>query len=315
MSIGKIQRLRLRDVWKHEALDFTTWLEENVDVINDALDLNLISLDREQSAGKFSVDLVGEDSSGRMVVIENQLDRSDHDHLGKLITYLTTLEAHKAVWIVGDPRPEHVKAISWLNESSSAQFFLVKVEAIKIGDSPGAPLLTLITGPSDEAVKVGNVKKEVAERYIIREKFWKQLLERAKKKTKLHANISPNKYSWLGTSAGLLNGLGMNYSVRQNDAQVELYIDADRDTGEGNKSILMNLKNFQNEIEKEFGGELEWESLEGKRACRIRKRIEGGGWQNEEKWNQVHEEMIDAMVALDQSLRPYLKKLVGVTIK
>ena len=132
------KRIKLRDVWKHEALNFTRWLEENVDVLNDALDLNLVSLEREQSAGefsKFSVDLVGEDTSGRLVVIENQLEKSDHDHLGKLITYLTSLEAHRAVSIVGDPRPEHVKAISWLNESNSADFYLVKVEAICIGDS------------------------------------------------------------------------------------------------------------------------------------------------------------------------------------
>ena len=168
MTIGKIQRVGLRKVWKHEARDFTTWIEENVDVINDSLDLNLVSLDREQSAGKVSVDLVGEDKAGNVVVIENQLERSDHDHLGKIITYLTALEAKTAIWIVSDPRPEHVKAIAWLNESSSESFYLVKVEAIKIGDSPWAPLLTLITGPSEEAIKMGQTKKEVAERYKIR---------------------------------------------------------------------------------------------------------------------------------------------------
>ncbi|MDP6496196.1 MAG: DUF4268 domain-containing protein, partial [Dehalococcoidia bacterium] len=81
--IGKIQRVKLREVWKHEALDFTTWLEENIDVLNDALDLTLTSVDREQAAGDFSVDMVGEDNAGNVVVIENQLERSDHDHLGK----------------------------------------------------------------------------------------------------------------------------------------------------------------------------------------------------------------------------------------
>ena len=309
MEIGKIQRLKLREVWKHEALDFTTWLEENVDVINDALDLNLVNLDREQSAGKFSVDLVGEDKTGNLVVIENQLGRSDHDHLGKLITYLTSLEARKAVWIVGDPRPEHVKAITWLNESSSAAFYLVKVEAIKIGDSPGAPLLTLITGPSEEAIKMGQTKKEVVERYQVRERFWTQLLERAKQKTKLHAGISPSRYGWLGTSAGLPSGLGLNYAVRQHDSQVELYIDAFRDEGEGNMAILEELKIHKEEIEKSFGDSLEWESLEGRRACRIRKKLERGGWQDEELWSEVHDAMIHAMITLEQALRPHLKQI------
>ena len=312
MPIGKIKRIKLRDVWKHEALNFTRWLEENVDVLNDALDLNLVSLEREQSAGefsKFSVDLVGEDTSGRLVVIENQLEKSDHDHLGKLITYLTSLEAHRAVWIVGDPRPEHVKAISWLNESNSADFYLVKVEAICIGDSPGAPLLTLITGPSEDVVRMGKTKKEVAARYQIRERFWSQLLEKSKTKTKLHSNIKPGKYNWIGSSAGLPNGLGLNYAVRQNDAQAELYIDAGQDKDEWNHGIFLKLMEKRSEIEKEFGGELEWEALEGKRACRIKKRILEGGWQDEAEWPGVHEKMIDAMIALEKSLRPHLKKL------
>lgn len=128
--IGKIQRVKLREVWKHEALHFTTWLEENIDALNDALDLTLVNVERERSAGDFSVDLVAEDAGGNVVVIENQLERSNHDHLGKLLTYLTAVEAKVAIWIVSEPRPEHVKAIAWLNESSAAAFYLVKIEAI-----------------------------------------------------------------------------------------------------------------------------------------------------------------------------------------
>jgi hypothetical protein len=105
-------------------------------------------------------------------VIENQLERSDHDHLGKLVTYLAAFEAKTAIWIVIDPRPEHVGAITWLNESGSdASFFLVKVEAIRIGISPAAPLLTLITGPSAETRQVGAQKQERAERHDLREVF------------------------------------------------------------------------------------------------------------------------------------------------
>ena len=232
--ISKIKRVRLRNVWRHEAHDFTTWLESNIDVLNDILDPALVSAEREQSAGTFSVDLVAEDEGGQLVIIENQLEKSDHDHLGKLLTYLTSLEAKAAVWIVGEPRPEHVRAISWLNESSSASFYLVKLEAIQIADSPPAPLLTLITGPSREAIEAGEKKKEFAERYVIRKKFWTGLLEHAKSKTRLHSSISPGHYNWIGTSAGLPTGLNLNYSVRKHDGRVELYIDADRETGAGN---------------------------------------------------------------------------------
>ena len=307
--VGKIQRVRLRDVWKHEAVDFTTWLEENIDCLADALDYPLVNVDREQSAGDFSVDLVGEDNGGKVVVIENQLAKSDHDHLGKLITYLTALDASVGIWIVSEPRSEHVKAAAWLNESSSAAFYLVKVEAIKIGDSEPAPLLTLITGPSAEAAQAADTKKELAERYVIREKFWSQLLDRAKQKTKLHAGISPGKYNWIGTSAGLPPGLNLNYAVRRHDAQAELYIHRDQDTGEGNKEILQQLLKNRENIEEQFGEELEWESLEEKRACRIKKTISEGGWQDEGSWADVHEKMIDAMIRLEKALRPYLEKV------
>src|SRR5881394_785774 len=115
-GVGKIERVPLREVWRHEAHNLTTWLEDNIDVLNDALDIELTNVEREQAAGSFSVDLVAEDASGGTVVIENKLERSNHDHLGKLITYVSFTDARAAIWIVSDPRPEHVRAISWLNE-------------------------------------------------------------------------------------------------------------------------------------------------------------------------------------------------------
>src|SRR5260370_15239411 len=160
--IGKLERVSLREVWKHEAMDFTQWLQENIDVLNDALDRDLVNVGRERERGDFSIDLVAEDDSGGTVIIENQLEKSNHDHLGKIITYLTGMNARAAIWIVSDPRPEHVAAIGWLNESSSADFYMVKVEAVRIGDSPAAALFTLIVGPSAETKEVGQAKKEIA---------------------------------------------------------------------------------------------------------------------------------------------------------
>src|SRR5262249_50447871 len=223
-AIGKLERVDLREVWKHEAHDFTQWLQDNIAVLNDALNLNLVNVDREQAAGSFSIDLVAEDEGGGTVIIENQLDKSNHDHLGKLITYLTALGAKAAIWIVSEPRSEHVAAITWLNESSSGAFYMVKVEAVKIGASPAAPLFTLIVGPSEDSENVGQAKKEIAERYSIRKRWWTQLLERSAKITKLHAHLTPREYSWIGTSSGI-RGLNFNYSVTQDECAAELYID------------------------------------------------------------------------------------------
>ena len=124
-EIEKLQRVPLREVWRHEAYDFTQWLQENLDILNDTLDLELTSAEREQAAGAFSIDLVAENNDGQIVIIENQLEKSNHDHLGKLITYLSAREASGAIWIVKEPRQEHINAMAWLNESSNADFYLV----------------------------------------------------------------------------------------------------------------------------------------------------------------------------------------------
>jgi hypothetical protein len=275
-NIGRLERVSLREVWKYEARDFTQWLQGNIEVLNEALDLNLVNVDREQAAGPFSVDLVAEDGGGGTVIIENQLEKSNHDHLGKLITYLVAMAAKTAIWIVSDPRPEHVAAVTWLNELGSAQFYMVKVEAVKIGESPAAPLFTLIVGPSDEAKEVGQTKKEIAERYIIRRHWWTSLINRSAAVNKLHAHITPGEYSWIGTSSGV-RGLNLNYVVTQDECGAELYIDRGKNAEDENKAIFDQLRSHRTEIEAAFGGPLRWERLEGKRACRIRYASKEGG--------------------------------------
>lgn len=308
-SIGKLERVPLRQVWEHEAYDFTQWLQENIDVLNTALDLSLVNVDREQASGSFSIDLVAEDEGGGTVIIENQLEKSNHDHLGKLITYLTGMSAKAAIWIVSEPRPEHVAAIAWLNESSSAAFYMVKVEAVRIGDSPAAPLFTLIVGPSEETKDVGQAKKEIAERYGIRKRWWTQVVERSGKVNKLHAHITPGEYSWIGTSSGT-RGLNLNYTVTQDDCGAELYIDRGKDAEGENKNIFDQFIAHKAEIEKAFGGPLSWERLDGKRACRIRYTQAGGGYRSpEDGWPKIHDGIIDAMDRLEKALRPQLKQL------
>ncbi|MBM3239121.1 DUF4268 domain-containing protein [Candidatus Poribacteria bacterium] len=306
--IGKIERVPLREIWKHEAHDFTKWLQDNLDVLNDVLDLSLSNAEREKSAGNFNVDLVAEDEAGNPVIIENQLEKSNHEHLGKIITYLTAVEAKTAIWIVSNPRPEHVSAIAWLNDSSSARFYLLKVEGIKIGNSAPAPLLTLIVGPSEEASGVGDTKKGIVERYTIRYRFWKELLEKARLKTKLHASLSPGQYGWISAGAGK-SGISYNYSIRQHEVQVELYIDRGKDAEEENKKIFDELYEKKDEIEKSFGEPLNWERLNNRRACRISKRIEIGGYRDEEKYQEIQAAMIDAMCRLENAMKTHIVRL------
>lgn len=305
--VSKLKRVALREVWPHEPA-FTKWLELNVDVLNEVLNLNLASPERERAVGGFNVDLVAEDVSGDLVVIENQLERSDHDHLGKLLTYLTSVQAKAAIWIVADPRPEHVGAVSWLNESSSADFYLVKVEAIQIEDSPAAPLLTLIVGPSEEGRTVGQTKKELAERHIIRQQFWTGLLAAARSRTKLHSAISPSNQGWIGTGAGR-SGMSYNYVITEHDSRVELYVDLGRDSDETNKAIFDQLETHREAVEATFGEPLTWERLDGRRACRIRKDLAGGGYRDEESWSNIQERLVNAMIRFEKALGPQIAKL------
>jgi Domain of unknown function (DUF4268) len=305
--IGKIVRLPLREVWKHEALDFTTWLVENIDVLSDALDLTLQDAKREQAAGDFSVDLVAEDASGHTVVIENQLERSNHDHLGKPVTYVAALDARVAIWIVSEPRPEHTKAITWLNESQQVSFYLVKVEAIRIDESAPACLFTLITGPSDETREVGETKKEIADRYVIRRRFWESLLERAREKTALYNTLSPTNDNWIAVSSGN-PGISFQTSITQHESTVQLVIDR-RDVAE-NQRILDQLKAHKADIEKAFGGPLQWYEPEGVRLRRIIYEVKAGGYKDDAaKWPEIQNAIIDGMVRLEKTLRPFIQAI------
>ncbi len=302
--IGRLERVALREVWRHEAYDFTRWLQDNIDVLNAAVGLDLVNVNREQAAGAFSIDLVAEDQGGGKVIIENQLEKSNHDHLGKLLTYLVAMEARAAVWIVSEPRPEHVSAVAWLNESSSADFYLLKVEAVRIGGSPPAPLLTLIVGPSAETEAVSRSKREFSERHNIFQNWWAQLI--AHPEAHLHKHITPSRVQWMGTATGV-RGLALNYTVLQDDCGAELYID--RGEREENKSLFDQLLALQQAIETTFGGPLRWERLDAKRASRISVRFPGGYRSSPEAQAAAIELQVNAMNRLHAAISPFLKTL------
>ena len=307
--IGKIERVSLREVWKNEAKDFTSWLFDNIEALGEELDIDLTALEKEENIGSFSADIIAEDSSGQKVLIENQLEKTDHDHLGKILTYVSNLDAKAAIWISSKPRPEHERAIDWLNESGSGvSFYLVKIEAYKIGKSDPAPKFTIIAGPSEKTEAVGEEKKEFAERHKLRLEFWKSLLEKSKQKTNLHSNISPTKYSWIGTGAGI-SGLGYNYAVTYKYGQAELYIDFGKGYDKDNKSVFDQLYSKRKKIEQAFGETLRWERLDNRRASRISKRYDYAGLGDKNNWDELQNEMVDGMIRLEKALKKYIKEL------
>jgi len=175
-----------------------------------------------------------------------------------VLTYLTAFEANAAIWIMETPRVEHVNEMAWLNQSSSADFYMVKLEAVRIGVSDVAPLMTLIVEPSEDTKIITEEKQEIAARHGERRKFWEGLLEAANKKISLHSVRSPSKDSWISAGAGK-RGIDYNYLTRQHDVQVEVWISRGSGQIAENKQIFDTLAEKKDEIQAVFGTPtLEW---------------------------------------------------------
>jgi hypothetical protein len=307
LHIGRLKNVPLRELWRHEARDFTTWLAANLDLLGEVLGFSLTLLKTEASTGTFSADILADGGSRGLVVIENQLESTDHDHLGKLITYLSNLDANIAVWITSAPRPEHERAIHWLNEwlPNNVAFYLVKVQAFRI-ESHAAPLFSVVAGPSKAAHEAGDTKKEIAERHVLRREFWTQLLARAKNVSSLHARISPGMENWVSASAGR-SGISFNYLIRFHDAQVELYLDTG-DTNE-NKRLFDLLFSHKDAVEQAFSAPLDWQRLDGRSSSRISYVLNSGGLLDKERWPEIQDQMIAAMLRLEAAFRPQIQAL------
>lgn len=302
--VGKVERVALRNVWKNEARDFTVWLADNLELLSDLIGGPIELIETEKSVGTFNVDILAEDMNGNAVVIENQLEKTDHDHLGKVLTYTTNLEAKTAIWITSNPRKEHAEAISWLNEYTPVNFFLIKVEAITIDDSKPAPLFSVICEPNEDTKKIGEKKAELSQANYKRMAFWERLLERSQGKTSLFSNVKPVASSWISTGIGL-SGLSLNYTITNNVGGVELYIDKGNDGKETNKARFDYLYERKDEIESNLKVSFEWYRLDDKRASRI-KKVFSTGLYDEEKQERLQDEMIEFMIAFEKELKQHI---------
>ncbi len=308
-NIGKIKKVNLRELWKKEDKDFTRWLEKNIEYLNDILDFDLSVVSREEKVGPFSVDLFVEDNLGNKVIIENQLEKTDHDHLGKIITYLTNLEANTAIWIAKEPREEHIKAIDWLNETTpdDISFYLIKLELIKIGDqSPVSPLFTVVKGPSKEIKQIGAEKKEYARRHVIRKEFWTQFINEMNKKNSLCANVNPSTDNWISVALGMA-GVSLNLVISKRYARTEIFIN--RGEKDENKKIFDFFFSLKKTIEKGFGDKLIWERMEDNVTSRIKYQLDKVDVSNEKDWEKMNAFLIDGVVRMHNVFKDPVRKL------
>jgi len=169
LALGRLVPVGIREVWPHEAKDFTPWLAEpeNLSLLAETLRLGELQVQGiEVPVGNFFIDILARDIEGRVVVIENQFGQTDHTHLGQILTYIAGQDGHATVvWIAETIREEHRAAIDWLNGSTfeGFDFFAVKVEALRIGESPPAPWFNVVAKPNNWTRGVGRVTRATSD--------------------------------------------------------------------------------------------------------------------------------------------------------
>ncbi len=306
MNLGKMIPVDLREIWKHEAHDFTQWMAkpENIESLNNTIGLSLVDIQTEKDVGAYKCDIVCRDEfSNNIVIIENQLESTDHDHLGKIITYASGLDASVIIWIVKEAREEHTSAIEWLNNHTddTVSFFLLEVKAWKIGSSDPAIQLNIIEAPNDFNK---NMKKTISvnsptETEMKKQEFWTAFNEvmKERKEFNIRKAWTSNWYDFsIGKSSCHLSAELIN---PKNKIRLSFLIPDD-------KELFDRLFENKEEIEKKVGTKLDWDRLEGKKASRIATYISNFSFSHPETYPELSNKMIDILVSFRTTFQEYL---------
>lgn len=288
-SLGRITRIEdLRSIWPHEARDFSKWLakEENLTLLSDEIGIDIVLEELESAVGDFSVDLYArEEGSSRRIIIENQLEDTNHDHLGKIITYASGKGAEVIIWIVKHARDEHRQAIEWLNQHTDENigFFLVEIELWRINDSVPAPKFNIVERPNDWA-KTVKAAGGLSETKKLQYEFWQAFCQYAFGKADFAQQFSRRKalpQHWYDLSIGSSAcHVGLTVNTVKKTIGAEIYIDDD-------KALFEKYKSRKQEIEAELNTELIWRVAA--KACRILAVNKGIDLQCREKWPEYFE--------------------------
>lgn len=307
MGIGKLKEVDIRELWKHEQYDFSEWLskKENIENLNEILGLTLIDISKETYVGAYRCDLFAKDeTTGIKVIIEHQLEVSNHDHLGKIITYASGLDAKVVVWIVKEAREEHRSAIEWLNNNtnSNVKFFLIEIHAYKIGESDPAPMFQVVEQPNDfiKNNKSTNRDESMNKSQSQRIEFWNQfnnvVIERGKPFNIRKATTDHWYNVAIGTSDAHIDITLVN---KDSLIGVELYIT-------DNKELFDKLYEKKEEIERDLGFSLDWRRLDNSKASRIVYHIKGLNFDDHSNYNELMNKTIDLAVLMRNVFKKYI---------
>ncbi|HWR31255.1 MAG TPA: DUF4268 domain-containing protein [Negativicutes bacterium] len=294
-TLSRLEKVELRKVFATEATDFTPWLSEaeNLALLAETIGIELELSSQEKEVGPFRADILCRNAAdGSWVLIENQLERTDHLHLGQLMTYAAGLEVATIVWIAERFVDEHRAAMDWLNEITGKKFafFGLEVELYKIGDSVPAPRFNVVCKPNDwsKAVKTAALQNELTETTALQLRFWTAFKDYMLEKKSPVRCQKPFPQHWMDHSIGrsgahlcsIASTWDSEQGVYSSEFRVELYLD-----GNNAKQWFANLMAQKNEIEQQLGETLTWHNPETKKSCRIYVR-KSADFLNESLWEE-----------------------------
>ena len=316
-KFSKLKRVPLREHFPHEATDFTPWLAENIDMLSDALDLDLDLevIATEYPVGNLSLDLRAKDhNSSKTVIIENQLGKADHSHLGQLLAYAAGLDAKIIIWIADEFRDEYRQVLEWLNEQTPTEigFFAVIVELLQIEgleDSPVALEFKPVIAPNQwiKSVKTtGETEKQ--RRY---RNFFKKLIDELREDHKFTNAKAAQRDTWYPFSSGFR---GVRYYVRfDQGTKVIVYVGIYEGNNDNRLAIFDALQQDKAVIEGAFGSSFEWLRSPEKRESHIIFAREGAvNWENTDDMNEIHKWCLENLLKLKKVFDPKIEEAVRI---
>jgi hypothetical protein len=275
--IAEIDEHELRSVWENEERDFTQWLTENIELLGAELGIEIEDARAEETIGDFSADIVAREmNTGDTIVIENQYNKTDHDHLGKLLTYSAGKRAGFTMWLAEEFRPEHRSVLEWLNESGpkDVKFFAIKPRIVSVGASEKRGFeFEVVVEPNDWEREITDESLTETEKSY--NDFFGELVDAYAECRPNWYELTPGTRGYLTFSAGI-SGVSFGWVFHQGpEFSVELYISTSEK--ERNEAIFETLKQDREAIESSLGTDLVWQRLPEKQACRIKwpKQVEG----------------------------------------
>jgi hypothetical protein len=303
VDFGNLERVELRKAWANEAAQFTPWVAANLSLLGDAIGISLELEQTEKSVGSFSADVLCRDTlTSRLVLIENQIERTDHTHLGQTLTYAAGIGVSTVVWVASEFREEHRAALDWLNEHTDEDlaFFGLEIEVWRIGDSAMAPKFNVVCKPNDWARRVHTIAADpgtLTETQKAQIDFWTGFVEMMRQRQSPLRSSAPTPYNWvnhpLGRSSFVLNSVWSTWNSETNKLTGEIREDLVLSTA-GAKENYAKLLERQPEVEQALRGlgvteQIYWYNPDTAQLCRVYVRRDANvdyrdDWPNQQAW-------------------------------